>query len=46
MITMPNTSLEWEVYNNIREVEDPEIGITLVELGLIYQITVEEKKQS
>ncbi|BDA79068.1 hypothetical protein LPTSP3_g19980 [Leptospira kobayashii] len=44
MITMPNTSLEWEVYNNIREVEDPEIGITLVELGLIYQITVEEKK--
>ncbi|TGN18394.1 metal-sulfur cluster assembly factor [Leptospira idonii] len=44
MITMPNTPKEWEVYNSVREVEDPEIGISLIELGLIYQITVEDGK--
>jgi metal-sulfur cluster biosynthetic enzyme len=44
MITEPSTEKEWEVYHSIRSVEDPEIGISLVELGLIYEVKVDADK--
>lgn len=43
MLTI-ETEKEREVYESIRLVEDPDIGISLVELGLIYGLKVEEKK--
>jgi metal-sulfur cluster biosynthetic enzyme len=44
MITQPESEKEWEVYHSIRSVDDPEIGISLVELGLIYEIKVADDK--
>lgn len=44
MIREPETEKEWEVFHSIRSVEDPEIGISLVELGLIYDVKVEGEK--
>ncbi|MDF3819025.1 metal-sulfur cluster assembly factor [Leptospira sp. 96542] len=44
MIRMPETEKEWEVYHSVRAVEDPEIGISLVELGLLYDIKVDGEK--
>jgi len=38
------TEKEREVFESIRLVEDPDIGISLVELGLIYGLKVEENK--
>ncbi len=40
------TEKEKEVLENIRLVEDPDIGISLVELGLVYALKVEDKKAS
>ncbi|GBF48932.1 metal-sulfur cluster biosynthetic enzyme [Leptospira ryugenii] len=44
MLVEPQTDKEREVYESIRVVEDPEIGLSLVELGLIYQVQVVEDK--
>ncbi|MCZ8343900.1 MAG: metal-sulfur cluster assembly factor [Leptospira sp.] len=44
MIRSPETEIEKEVLKSIHSVEDPEIGISLVELGLIYDVKVEGEK--
>lgn len=36
-------SIEDQVRNNLRKVVDPEIGINIVDLGLIYNINVNEE---
>jgi len=38
------TDKEREVFESIKLVEDPDIGISLVELGLIYALKVENNK--
>ena len=43
---MENTeevSIEEQVRRNLRKVVDPEIGINIVDLGLIYKIDVNEE---
>jgi len=43
---MENTeevSIEEQVRNNLRKVVDPEIGINIVDLGLIYKIDVNQE---
>lgn len=44
MIQIPESEKEREVYDSVRGVEDPEIGISLIELGLIYDLKVEGDK--
>lgn len=36
---------EQDILNRLREVIDPEIGLSIVDLGLIYSIEVDEAKQ-
>jgi len=36
---MPSTD---EVYDRLRQVDDPELGLNLVDLGLIYGVTVND----
>ncbi len=40
----PVTETEKALYESIKQVEDPEIGLSLLELGLIYGIRIEGKK--
>ncbi|MBE7410711.1 MAG: metal-sulfur cluster assembly factor [Leptospiraceae bacterium] len=44
MLKEPITDLEKTLYESIRLVDDPEIGISLMELGLIYDIRIEGNK--
>lgn len=44
LLEEPKTELEQKVYDEISRVEDPEIGISVAELGLIYRINVENGK--
>jgi metal-sulfur cluster biosynthetic enzyme len=34
-------SLDKQIYNNLEKVVDPEIGINIVDLGLIYQLDID-----
>jgi FeS assembly SUF system protein len=36
------SSLEDEIFDAIRTVQDPEIPVNLVDLGLIYEMTIDE----
>ena len=36
----PLSELEKNIYDSLMEIEDPEIGILIVELGLIYDISL------
>ena len=38
-------SVESEVRDSLRSVEDPEMKISVIELGLIYSISVEQKEE-
>ena len=42
-IDSDDPNLEQRVRNNLRRVVDPEIGINIVDLGLIYDINVNEE---
>ncbi|EPG73619.1 PF01883 domain protein [Leptospira fainei serovar Hurstbridge str. BUT 6] len=44
LLEEPKTDIEKKIYEEISRVEDPEIGISVAELGLIYRIQVEEGK--
>jgi metal-sulfur cluster biosynthetic enzyme len=33
-----------EILDKLREVKDPELGINIVDLGLIYEVDIEDKK--
>ncbi|ASV12258.1 metal-sulfur cluster assembly factor [Leptospira santarosai] len=44
MLEAPTNTLEGQIYEEVKKVEDPEIGISIVELGLIYRIKVEDGK--
>jgi FeS assembly SUF system protein len=37
------TSLEAEIYDAIRTVQDPEIPVNLVDLGLIYDLAIDDQ---
>ncbi|RHX88473.1 metal-sulfur cluster assembly factor [Leptospira stimsonii] len=41
MLEAPTNALEEQIYEEVKKVEDPEIGISIAELGLIYRIKVE-----
>ncbi len=36
---------EKDIYDKLREVIDPELGISIVELGLIYEVAVDKKEE-
>ncbi|EPE82040.1 hypothetical protein LEP1GSC021_0220, partial [Leptospira noguchii str. 1993005606] len=36
MLEAPTNTLEEQIYEEVKQVEDPEIGISIAELGLIY----------
>ncbi|MGJ4788089.1 metal-sulfur cluster biosynthetic enzyme [Leptospira hartskeerlii] len=44
LLEQPTQEIEKRVYAEIHRVEDPEIGISVAELGLIYKIQVEGDK--
>ncbi len=44
MLEAPTNTLEEQIYEEVKKVEDPEIGISIAELGLIYRIKVENGK--
>ncbi|MCB1158886.1 MAG: metal-sulfur cluster assembly factor [Leptospiraceae bacterium] len=44
MLIEPTGELEKKVFEAIKPIEDPELYISLVDLGLIYEIRVEGKK--
>ncbi|EPE83241.1 PF01883 domain protein [Leptospira noguchii str. 1993005606] len=44
MLEAPTNTLEEQIYEEVKQVEDPEIGISIAELGLIYRIKVENGK--
>ena len=46
MVDRPLSELEKKVYDSLLEIEDPELGILIVELGLIYDIQVNESKKA
>lgn len=35
---------EKEVMSALSEVQDPEIGLNIVEMGLVYEVNIDEKK--
>ncbi|MBE7440277.1 MAG: metal-sulfur cluster assembly factor [Spirochaetales bacterium] len=36
---------QWqEAWKNLAEIEDPELGISITELGLVYELRIEEAK--
>jgi len=39
------SEIKQRVLNALKKVEDPEIGLNLVDLGLIYDINVDEKEK-
>jgi metal-sulfur cluster biosynthetic enzyme len=41
-VDRPLSELEQKVYDNISTIEDPELFIKIVELGLVYDIHVDE----
>jgi len=43
MVTFPDNSKEFEINEILKEVIDPELGINIVDLGLIYGIKLQEK---
>ena len=42
----PLSELEKKIYDSLMEIEDPELGILIVELGLIYDIRVNENRNA
>jgi metal-sulfur cluster biosynthetic enzyme len=42
----PLSELEKNIYDSLMEIEDPEIGVLIVELGLIYDIRVDDEKKA
>lgn len=46
MLESPTKPEELAILEKVREVEDPEIGMSLVDLGLIYKIEVDEDKKA
>jgi metal-sulfur cluster biosynthetic enzyme len=43
-MTQDTTLTQDDVYNALRQVYDPELGINLVDLGLIYNVEIEDSK--
>ncbi|PJZ69183.1 metal-sulfur cluster biosynthetic enzyme [Leptospira perolatii] len=44
LLEAPTNELEQKIYEAVHNVEDPEIGISVAELGLIYKIKAENGK--
>jgi len=42
----PFSELEVRVLDSLREIEDPEIGVLIVDLGLIYDVRVNEENKA
>ncbi len=41
---MPKASLKNQVLNKLDQVLDPELGVSIKALGLIYEVAIDEKK--
>lgn len=37
-------TLEEKIWEKLRQVQDPEVGVNIVDLGLIYEVSVKEGK--
>ncbi|MEM7181149.1 MAG: metal-sulfur cluster assembly factor [Spirochaetota bacterium] len=46
MIKQPESELEKEIYESIKLIEDPELFISIMELGLIYSIEVKDENRA